>query len=413
MFPSAGAISQPRAFEIPLAPHRDSFYTPDDDGWLSQPPGSILKSRQVTIGSALTPPPGLASAHQLLYRTTDVHESPSYAVTTIMIPFGAKLDRFLVFLTGYDSVLNDCSPSYGLQLGASTNASESVVEMQVAMLYYIRKGIPLVVPDFLQHTAAFIVNPNAAYAVLDSMRAVLRSTHITGLSDTATIAMQGYSQGGAAAEWAGEFHRAYAPEVQIAGAAIGGLPTNISKAFLAAEKNIYAGIAAGMSAGLSNIFPAFAAYVDQHLLPEYKPLYEIVYKECIVDFYKPVYGFLSRLFLQNITSWYDNGQGIISDNLELLDEIGTAGLHGIPDFPMFMWKGTADEIAVNIEDHDALVQKYCDAGVSIQYLRIVKGLHGTSGLPGQPGAREFIMNVFEGDTPTECTTEDKFGLIET
>ncbi|RAH46663.1 putative lipase 8 precursor [Aspergillus brunneoviolaceus CBS 621.78] len=407
--PFTGATNLPRGYNKPLAPKSDPFYTPDDDSWRAQPPGSILKSRQVTIGSALLIPKGLAAGYQLLYRTTNAHGLPNYAVTTILIPFGAKLDRFISLQTGYDSANNDCGPSYGLQFGASTNASEALIELAVGMLPYLEMGIPLVVPDYLQVDAAFAVGPTTAYGVLDSMRAVLRSTHITGLADNATITMQGYSQGGLAAEWAGEYRSTYAPEVHIAGAAIGGMPVNISEVFIGVEKTLSSGLAAGTLVGIGNAYPEFRAYVDEHLIPKYRPLLEIARKECVADFYKIAYGYTVQLAFRNITDWFDTGRGFITDNLDLFNEIGVLALHGMPDFPMFVWKGTDDEVAVGIEEHDALVQAWCDAGIPIQYLRVHKTLHTPSIPPGLPGARAFMMDVFEGNSPTECTTEDKFG----
>ena len=109
----------PRAVNLttgPLLPTEDPFYNPGIGTFEDTAPGTILKSRPVSIGSLI---PGattaLAAAYQLLYRSTDTHGNPSYAVTTVMIPIGAKLDRFLSFQVAYDAADANCSPSYGLQ----------------------------------------------------------------------------------------------------------------------------------------------------------------------------------------------------------------------------------------------------------------------------------------------------------
>ncbi|RAL15883.1 putative lipase 8 precursor [Aspergillus homomorphus CBS 101889] len=406
VIPFVGASNQPRGFKKPLTPSVDPFYTPDD-GWELTPPGTILKSRRVAIASIVQGvPTALESAHQLLYRTTNGRGLPNYAMNTVLIPYGAQLDLLASYHVGYDSPNNDCSPSYGIQLGASTNSSETLIELVVGMLPYLKKGIPLSVPDYLQRTAAFMVGQSAAYAVLDSLRAVRNSKNITGISEDAITTIHGYSQGALAALYAGLYRRSYAPDVRIDGAALGGMPTNISEVFYAVEKTISAGLAAASLMGIAHVYPELRAYIDKHLLPKYRPLYEITQQECIADFYKPVYGYAVHLIGQNVSTWFDNGRAIISDNIELFNFVGVPGLLGKPDFPMFIWRGTDDEVAVGIEEHDALVQRYCDEGLAIEYLRVHKTLH-TPTIPfGLPGAHDFAARVFKGKPPTKCTTND-------
>lgn len=68
----------------------------------------------------------------------------------------------------------------------------------------------------------------AGYATLDSLRAVMRSGNITGIDSKPTTTMLGYSSGGQAVGWATELHPTYAPELEIAGAALGGVVPNLT-----------------------------------------------------------------------------------------------------------------------------------------------------------------------------------------
>jgi hypothetical protein len=73
-----------RRGERPLTPDEDSFYCPPP-GFEGAEPGTVLRSRAVEIGFL-----GLISqkvnATQLLYRTTNLHDEPEVAVTTVLVP---------------------------------------------------------------------------------------------------------------------------------------------------------------------------------------------------------------------------------------------------------------------------------------------------------------------------------------
>jgi hypothetical protein len=68
----------------------------------------------------------------------------------------------------------------------------------------------------------------AGYATLDSLRAVMRSGNITGIDPKPITTLLGYSSGGQAVGWATELHPTYAPELEIAGAARGGIGPNLT-----------------------------------------------------------------------------------------------------------------------------------------------------------------------------------------
>jgi Secretory lipase len=76
--------------------------------------------------------------------------------------------------------------------------------------------------------AAFGAGLHSAYTTLDSIRAVKQSGRFTGIDSDPTITLNGYSGGALAASWASELHSSYAPELKIAGAALGGLSPNIT-----------------------------------------------------------------------------------------------------------------------------------------------------------------------------------------
>jgi hypothetical protein len=400
-----------RTGSTPLPPSQDPFYTPDGSAWREVLPGTILKQRDITtpgIGN-LTSLANLQNAYQLLYRTTDAYGSPSYTVTTILKPFSANANQHMSYQPATDSPDKDCAPSYGLQAGSSTHAYGAQSELNTAMSVFLDAGVIVSVPDSEGPQSAFTVGPESAMGVLDSIRAVLRSGSLKGVSPNATNTLVGYSGGAIASEWAAEFHMEYAPELKIAGAAIGGLPTNISKTLISTNAATGAGLIASSLLGIAARFPEMQAYLDKHLVSN-KELFNIPLTECQTDQTNTTYGYGPALANKNILSWFDNGMDIINDQQKLLDAIGVMGLHGTPSFPMYIWKSTTDEVVPDIEDTDALVVKYCSAGTNIEYVRFANSTHIETYALGFPGAVKFIGGIYDGIVPTSCTVIDKPGL---
>lgn len=94
------------------------------------------------------------------------------------------------------------------------------------------------VPDLEGPLASNIANIEQAHATLDSLRAVLSSD--LGLAPGVRCALWGYSGGSMPSEWALEFHRQYAPELNISGAALGGLVPNATASVVLVGGTIWA-----------------------------------------------------------------------------------------------------------------------------------------------------------------------------
>ena len=81
---------QLRRGETPISPDDDPFYRAPQ-GYEHAEPGTVLRSRDVEIGFL-----GLigqrVQATQLLYRTTNLHEEPEVAVTTVLVPAQRESD---------------------------------------------------------------------------------------------------------------------------------------------------------------------------------------------------------------------------------------------------------------------------------------------------------------------------------
>ena len=114
------AAPAPASGAQPIPPKQDPWYTAPK-GFEKAAPGDVLRSR--TAPGNLTSVIGNCSAaYNVLYRTTDSNNKPTWAVTTLLVPppiSACSLPRrgdgsLLSYQIPYDSANLDQSPSYQL-----------------------------------------------------------------------------------------------------------------------------------------------------------------------------------------------------------------------------------------------------------------------------------------------------------
>jgi hypothetical protein len=379
----------------PLPPSQDPFYTAPENYQLAAP-GTILRSREAP-GNLASVIGNCSAAYNILYRTTDSHHQPSWAVTTLLVPLTEASSRrscgdaLLSYQIPYDSADVDDSPSYALY-------SEEVSDLPAAL----GRGWYVNVPDYEGPLASFTAGVQSGHATLDSVRAALSSEF--GPSSDARYAMWGYSGGALASEWAAELQVQYAPELEFSGAALGGLTPNITSVLHSVSGSVYAGLVPSGLLGLASQYPDF----DQSLLQALNPSGQ--YNKT---------GFLAARGMSQVETFEYYGDEDIFDyfidgsayfNTPLVKDVlsteGNMGYHGVPHMPVFAYKAIEDTLSV-IADTDALVNKYCEEGTKILYQRNTVGGHEAESVNGVASAFEWLDSVFDGTLhQPSCVIQD-------
>ncbi|MEY4765651.1 MAG: hypothetical protein RI907_2324, partial [Pseudomonadota bacterium] len=237
MFPTAKASVVPTA---------DAFYAPPSAASLEAvAPGTVLRYRatpNTTYASTVN------SAYQLMFRTTDGHGAAVAAVTTLLIPTAAPATgrKLLSYQAFYDSLSLDCSPSALVMTGKLFEKGNVNTALKA--------GVLVVFTDYEGLQSQWIAGMNTAHTVLDGIRAAQRFSK-SGLSETSPVAMMGYSGGGHATAWANEVANEYAPELNIVGAALGGVPVNPINVAKKVDGTLFSPVYFGAVVGLSRAFP--------------------------------------------------------------------------------------------------------------------------------------------------------------
>lgn len=388
----------------PLPPSQDPFYRAPA-GYESAKPGTILASRPAPakLEALSLFPLNIKSVTQLLYRTTNALGEPEVTVSTVLVPENANYDKVVSYQVAEDSGGQiNCAPSYALQTGSQAlYAGTGDVEM-LLILGALNEGWIVSTPDWEGPNSTFIEGFQAGQATLDSVRAVLSSGNITGVDSDAKVQMWGYSGGALASEWAMELQASYAPELEFVGAAIGGVTPNVPNVYQSINHGPFAGLAAAGLLGMAIAFPEFEAALTKQLIPETRAQFYQAGTNCF-------YGDVVLFAGQNMSSYFYDGDNIITEPTiaRYFRSNAQMGLHGVPSMPLFVYKAVADEISP-IADTDALVDQFCNDGVSITYIRDYAGEHFQQAATSFPDVINFLRARFAGVPVTGCSTRNEF-----
>lgn len=381
----------------PLPPSQDPFYTAPD-GFEDASAGEVLRVR-VAPGNLTTLVANASQAYHILYRTTDSRYHASWAVTTLFLPLSnSTSDALLSYQIPYNSPNVDESPSWAYYAGSNPSNANQFEDVEWAL----GNGWFVNVPDFEGPLAAFVAGPQEGHATLDSIRAV-KSLSL-GLALDARVALWGYSGGSIASEFATEMQVQYAPELQISGAALGGLVDNGTDAIDDVSGSPFAGLIPLGLLGVTAQYPEVRAFVVDQLIDD-GPYNKTTFLASLNVTVPEVFAVFAN---QTVWDYFRDGRDIVYNPLlsHLLHTESTLGSHGVPQVPLFIYKAVHDQVT-SIEGTDDLVQRYCRYGANVWYQRNTEGEHLSEVVNGKPRATQFLKDILDGAYEHKgCTVED-------
>lgn len=361
-------------------PHEDAFYQPPG-GFEAKAPGTILRSRPVTVRALGIPVP--VRSWQLLTRSTDAKGRPVAVVATLVVPYGFFIGPrpLLSYQTAIDSLGDQCQPSYNLRLG--TEKEEALIAMGLL------KGWAVVITDFEGPRNAFAAGRMAGHGVLDGIRAAEQLAG-TGLSGTKTpVGMWGYSGGGQATTWAAELQPSYAPELNVKGVAAGGVPGDLVPT-QHLDGGPFSGLFITAAIGISREYPEITTVLNDRG----KQLAKDAADTCVID--------ASVLFSFKTLSDYTTVPeplkdpvvaGVLEDN-----KLGKAA----PTAPIYLFHSFFDEL-IPVQVGRDLRTAYCQKGGKVQYHEDYVSEHISLDITWAPQAVSYLDARFKGvPAPTNC-----------
>nr|BAX01957.1 trichothecene 3-O-esterase [Fusarium asiaticum] len=394
------------ALSEPLPPSKDPWYTAPP-GFENAEPGTVLRVRPAP-GNLTSVTGNCSASYNILYRTTDSHFKPTWAVTTLLVPeLGPESNAhqkyqqsaLMSLQVAYDSPDVDASPSNTMYTASA-----------ISSIYYeaaLAEGIFVSVPDYEGPSAAFTAGIISGYATLDSIRAVLSLGLGFNMTNTPSVALWGYSGGAFATEWASELAVQYAPELvagPVVGAAMGAPLANITSIMYDVNGGPTSGLTPNMLLGLTVQYPDVRKHLvsklnndSQYNKTDFLAAEGYTITEAGVAFSKI-----------DINKYFQKGTDIFSDPeiTALVNREGVMGYHGTPRWPMYIYQAIPDEVTP-IAATDAVVKRYCAVGADILFERNTLGSHYVEANSGYDVAFQWLLNVFAGQHDTKgCVIKD-------
>jgi pimeloyl-ACP methyl ester carboxylesterase len=293
-----------------------------------------------------------------MYVTTNTQGQAVGAVTTVLIPKGAPASgrKILSYQSFYDSLTQTCTPSI---LTAQGKLFESGYVKTA-----LRKGVVVVMSDYEGLNNQWIAGLNTAHGVLDGIRAAI-NFNAAGLTANAPVAMMGFSGGGHATGWAAEVAPEYAPELNIVGAAMGGVPANIANVARKVDGGLFSSVYLGAVVGLSRAYPEIdpAKYATPAGLTAIKD----IGNRCLLGMFQGQSDMLIKYALTKSTKFLKDPNFLDLPEIAAIIQENNMGSR-TPTAPLYVYQGTNDQI-MPIKDVDDLVANYCSKGLKVQYSR--------------------------------------------
>ncbi|NMO04336.1 triacylglycerol lipase [Gordonia sp. TBRC 11910] len=409
--PSSQTGPQPKVapalpFPVPPAiPEFDrSFYLPAKAKYRDLKPGQLIAARRVNLATLSVLPLNVDS-WQVSYRSTNTRGEAIPAVATVIKPRGkAKRgpSRLLSYQVAEDSTAQYCAPTYQLQLasipGNLTGSADSTYE-GLLINSAVAAGWTVVIPDHEGPDSAFAAGPLHGRITLDGIRAA-RNFRPLGLSDDVRIGMTGYSGGAIATGHAAELKASYAPELNIVGAAYGGVPADIGALVDLANNNAASGLILAGVIGVSREYPELAAFLNKHmntlghaLLAGKNPLC-LTYQAALAPFLN-IKGLID---LPGDPMKYPTPRKVLGQL-----KMGKV----TPEFPISIMQSNPDWIAP-VGPVNTLVKTYCRTpGARVAYTRDHFSEHITLAAASFPAAMVWLDDRFNGKPVAKgCSTFD-------
>ncbi|MFJ2955250.1 lipase family protein [Streptomyces sp. NBC_00669] len=381
---ASASAAAPSATTAPgsTVPDQDPFYAAPAD-IASYAPGSVVDSRPVP-GVNLFGISVPVNAWQISYRTNDSHGQAELAVTTLVVPktawTGSGPRPVVSLQTPEDSVGTSCAPSY--QIATGKDVQDAALGAQL-----LAANWAVAVPDFEGPKSVFLAGPQAGHAVLDGIRAV-KAFDTAGIGPANPWALDGYSGGAEATGWAAQLQPSYAPEVKLAGAAIGGLPSDPSSVASYIDGTAFAGFEFAAAYGLATEFPESG--INGLLNSRGQQDFASIKGTCELNIL-PAYAFRK---LNEDTSVSDP---LAVPSVAAVLRANTLG-SAAPTTPVYDYHANTDEIVPVGQDNTA-VSGWCAAGGTVEKVRDLLGEHAEEAAARAVSVEVFLANRFANKPP--------------
>ncbi|MET8873415.1 lipase family protein [Nocardia sp. NPDC004604] len=376
--------------------HATPIYpTPDPDPFYAAPP-DLANKRPGEVLATRPMPPLLVfpetTVTQIKFRSNNSAGQPIAATTLMLTPRSHRPDGPVL---SYQHIIN----GLGTQCTVSRvlYTSDPALQLREAVLLnaLLFAGWSIALPDHLGPNSAYGAARLGGQITLDGIRAIRRVPELEIANSR--IAMAGYSGGGMATAFAAAMAPRYAPELDIAGAAIGGVPMNLVKMveWVNTDPHPAFGLLMAAGIGLEREYP-YRFPISDYLNQRGLEARTAIANACTNEILYIGAGHSARDYARNMNLADDrNARAVVEENsLELFD--------GIPNIPIFEWHSPNDPL-IPVDAILNVDRRYCAAGVALQAELTYSPEHLSAAVLGIPAVLFWLDARLRGDpAPNNC-----------
>jgi len=238
------------------AVHPQPLYpAPDPDPFFATPANLADKQPGDVLAVRAMPPLVIfpeTNVTEVRFRSTSSEGRPIAATTTVLAPKAHLVDGPLL---SYQHIINGLGSECSVSNVLYTGDPNLIVREAPGWNVLLARGWTVALPDHLGPNFAYGAAKLGGMITLDGIRAVKQVAELQ--VQKSRVSMVGYSGGGMATAWAAALQPTYAPDVEIAGAAMGGVPMNLVKMLeaLGLGSHPVFGLALAAGLGLEREYP--------------------------------------------------------------------------------------------------------------------------------------------------------------
>ena len=333
-----------------------------------------------------------AVAWKILYLSTGYEGEPIAVSATLVVPTtppAAGGRPVVAFAHGTVGVAPNCAPSLRSYWADDIDGLDAFLEAGYAVVATDYEGMGT------SGAHPYLVGKSAAMNVLDSVRAA----HNFSDADAGTAyVVWGYSQGGHASLFTGEFTTSYAPELKLMGVAAGAPPTDLSTLFRRDLGTTFGNVLGAYAmASWSKVYDN--AEIGQIIRGVARPVVKNTAKLCIREEQEatailPGSIFMKITFLSNHPADTEPWKSLFVEN--------TPGHSKIPA-PIFITQGAEDGL-VHPDVTEGFAESLCAKGHIVEF-RSYPDVHHITAVPVvTPDVAAWIIDRFAGaPAPSTCS----------
>lgn len=354
---AALTLAMSTAFAATVGPAGPAFYdapSPLPEG----AHGDLISYRPATVKLGADAPS--VKAWNVMYLSQDADEYAQVATGTVMVPAapwtGAGERPVVLYAVGTHGLGQDCAASKQLEKGTDYET--------INIAAALKAGYAVLVSDYVGYTTGglphYMAGPSQGRNVLDMFKASM-AVPGTGMSASAKTAIWGFSQGGQSSAFASELQPTYAPEMNVVGAAMGGVPGDLVATSRYLNGRNGASFLFQAILGLTEEYPTGIPF-NLAISQSGRATMETLKTECV---FKALFKYQN----QSIESYTNPGftldkmMGLPSVKAVMAEQsLGKTKVN----FPIYQFHGQADEF-IELNQAIALKKRYCALGTDVTF----------------------------------------------